>query len=419
MSEPRNFWRSQLVWMMVVAFALRIAGILFFETYHVSASDADFHFGYEMGIVAKNICLGKGFSSAFGGDTGPTAIMAPLYPYVMAAVMKVFGLFTPASAFVILAINSILSAITCWPIVRIGERIMSPAVAKWSGWLWAALPFFMRWPASWMWDMSFSAFFLTIAVWQSLQLCEADGVRAWTFFGLNWGLAGLVNPALLGGLPVAGLIPAWREFRKGKKWLRGFLVSSLAFFVLVGPWLVRNRLVFGEWVFIRDNFPLEFRMGNWYGSNWMGWRGYHPLANPQQMERFRRLGELGYMKAMSAEVKGFIANNQRHFAEETAKRFWYFWNGEILTLVNDPFKQWMFWPFSLTGWLGCLLLFDREDKAPGLLFAGIMLLYPMPYYLTFMGQRYRHAIEPMLLLCTVFVIANFSERLKVRNTVKT
>jgi hypothetical protein len=48
-------------------------------------------FGAEMGWVARSIASGHGFSSPFFPSTGPTALMPPLFPYLLACVFRVCG----------------------------------------------------------------------------------------------------------------------------------------------------------------------------------------------------------------------------------------------------------------------------------------------------------------------------------------
>lgn len=413
-----RLFRSQIFWMVVVAFALRNAGIIIYETYNVSSSDTEFHFGYEVGWIAKAILDGKGFANGFGPDTGPTAIVAPVYPYLVAAIMKVFGTFSRTSAFVIFAINSLFSALTCWAIVAIADRVMTRKLGLWAGWLFAVVPFFMRWPTTWIWEISLSTLLLTCLVLHSLRLMTNDSPRSWFAFGALWGFSALTNPALLAALPFTGIFPAYKLWRDGKRWFRAFVISSVCFFVVISPWILRNRIVFGEWVFIRGNFPLEFRMGNYHGSNWMGWRGYHPTRNPAQLERFVRLGERAYFKEVGKEGYDFVKSHPGAFMEETGKRFYYFWNGEVLALMKgDPYKQWMYWPLSLLGWIGWLLFFDKarsitqiRSRLPAAMIGCVMLFYPSAYYITFVQHRYRHPIEPLLLLCAVYLFWSVGTR---------
>ena len=42
-------------------------------------------FAQETGSIGSSLVKGKGFSSPFGGDTGPTAWLTPVYPLLVAS----------------------------------------------------------------------------------------------------------------------------------------------------------------------------------------------------------------------------------------------------------------------------------------------------------------------------------------------
>ena len=125
---PLGWWlraRTSLLWMFAIGFALRLAYILLAHTYKFKPDQNDFGFGYEMGRIGHAIAIGRGFADPFGPATGPTAWEPPLYPYLIAAVFKVTGIYTHASAFILLTINSIFSAFTCVPIFLIARKCFS------------------------------------------------------------------------------------------------------------------------------------------------------------------------------------------------------------------------------------------------------------------------------------------------------
>src|SRR5262249_193827 len=130
---------------------LRVGWIIVGHTYKFKSADNNFSFGWEMGRIGAAIASGHGFSNPFGPSTGPTAWEPPLYPYLIAAVFKVFGIYSRASAFVLLAINSIFSALTCISIFQIARRIFSEKVAVGSAWAWILLPNVMFWCTRAIW----------------------------------------------------------------------------------------------------------------------------------------------------------------------------------------------------------------------------------------------------------------------------
>ena len=129
--------RTSLFWMVLVAFALRFGWIVVAHTYKFKTLDDNFSFGWEMGRIGRSLAQGQGFSNPFSETTGPTAWEPPLYPFLIAGVFKLFGIYTHASALVLLSINSLFSALTCIPIFLIARRCFDEKLAIWTAWLWA------------------------------------------------------------------------------------------------------------------------------------------------------------------------------------------------------------------------------------------------------------------------------------------
>ena len=117
-------------WLVLWSFVLQVAMIGVFREYRTRPQEDHFAFGWEMGRVARSVALGQGFSNPYGGNTGPTAWEPPLYPYLMAGVFKLFGIYTYASAWVLLMINSLFAALTTIPIFLIARRTFGERVAR-------------------------------------------------------------------------------------------------------------------------------------------------------------------------------------------------------------------------------------------------------------------------------------------------
>src|SRR5208337_3355070 len=64
-----------------------------------------------------------GFSNPYWVDTGPTAEVAPVLPYLVAGVMAIFGIYTKAAAVAVLTLNSLVSALTCVPIFFLEKEL--------------------------------------------------------------------------------------------------------------------------------------------------------------------------------------------------------------------------------------------------------------------------------------------------------
>src|SRR5947207_1176033 len=275
--------RTCFFWMFAIAFVLRFGYILIAHTYKIKGLENNFAFGWEMGRIGRAIVNGRGFADPFGLPTGPTAWEPPLYPYLIAGVFRVAGVYTNASALILLTLNSIASALTCIPIFLMAKKCFSEKVAVWAAWMWAVLPFVMFYSTRWVWETSLTALLLTVIVWLTMQLEESEGVTPWVAFGLLWGGAALTNTSLLAFLPASGLWAWYRRAKLHKPSLAGVVVASIFFAAAIAPWLARNYETFGNFVFIRSNFGAELSLGNGPGAEgfWMPW--LHPTQNVLQM----------------------------------------------------------------------------------------------------------------------------------------
>src|SRR5882672_2186391 len=175
--------RTSFFWIVVIAFALRLGYILIAHTYKFKPQDNNFSFGWEMGRIGRAIATGRGFADPFDGQTGPTAWEPPLYPYLIAGVFKLAGVYSDASALLLLSINSFFSALTCIPVFLIDRKCFSEKVAVWTSWMWALLPSAMFWSTRSVWETSLAALLLAVIFWLTLEMEEQSGVKPWIALG--------------------------------------------------------------------------------------------------------------------------------------------------------------------------------------------------------------------------------------------
>ena len=133
-----------------------------FHQYRTRPIENHFAFGWEMGRVARSIATGQGFSNPYGVNTGPTAWEPPLYPYLMAGVFRLFGIYTYGSAWILLSINSLFASLTTIPIFLIARKTFGERVARWSAWGWALNPYIWYWSIHWIWDTTFTPLILSL-----------------------------------------------------------------------------------------------------------------------------------------------------------------------------------------------------------------------------------------------------------------
>jgi 4-amino-4-deoxy-L-arabinose transferase-like glycosyltransferase len=299
------------------------------------------------------------------------------------------------------------------PILGIAERTVGRRAGLAASFLWAVFPWFSKWALSWIWEISLSALLFTCLFWYALRLAQPASRKMWLGFGAFWGFALLVNPALLPLLPASLVWCGFQVHRAGGKWVKPALLALAACVLVISPWLVRNRVVFGQWAFLRGNFGVEFSVGNSPHSAGRGWIGLHPETNLVERARYQEMGEPAYGRWRMHQALDWIRASKRDFLKLTCKRVAYFWDGSAIQYRAPMPWYWMSWSFAGFSFLTlpAMLVAHRRRLYAWPLFFAAILLYPVPYYLVFSMARYRHTLEPLMLLLVCFAAAEaFSRR---------
>jgi hypothetical protein len=280
------------------------------------------------------------------------------------------------------------------------------------------------WSIHWLWDTTFTPFILACVFLVALELAKTgmhhvspllrdvgtttqrSDLQLWAFFGVLYGIGALANPTMMAFLPFCGLWIWAQRYRRGLPSVGGVILSSLIFFAAISPWVIRNYEVFGRFVFLRDDFGLQFRLGNWKGSDGMLMAYLQPNLNNLELENFQSMGEIAYAESCKREAFDWVRENPNRFAVISLKRFFYYWNG-----VPRPTGSTLPFDFRTSGFLATSVLalwgLGRavRQKLPGAwLYAGLIIFHPLIYYFVYPHARYRHPIEPELTILVVFLI---------------
>lgn len=420
-----NSKRFRAPWAIFWAgFALRVLVITVGHTYRVRPFQDHFQFGWEMGRIARALVTGYGYADPFVGHTGPTAWVPPLYPLLIAAVFKLFGVYSAFSAWVILTINSIFSAATALFVYEIAARCYSRRVAVWSAWLWALYPAALQYAVHWIWEMSLTAMLFSWVLVVALRMRSigesssderAQSVGHWLLFGALWGLIALSNATLLLFLPVCGIwiLCGSRQLAPG---LQRATLAALIFLAILAPWIWRNWTVFHAFIPIRGNLGAEMYAGSGPGSNGFAFMATLPLVerDPETM-RYKALGEVRYVKEQGRKAKAYIAAHRKHYLEISLKRFYFYWvsvphpadRSELLEFGRELSYCFL----SITGCLGLALSLKNRMPASGL-FACAFVLLPATYYFVTVAARFRHPLEPLIAIFSVYLFQSAQPRRK-------
>ncbi len=355
--------------MVLVALAVRLAVIPF--TYH-EWMDPFVLEHWAFGLIARSIASGHGFGSPFA-ETGSSALLPPVYSYLLACIFKVFGIETRASVLAALSLNSLLSALTCVPVFLLARQAFGPRVAKWAGWGWAFSPYGVYYGADWAWSTCLVTLELSSLFLFALQL---------------------------------GLSRPWRA--------QAFVVA-LAGIATLSPWLVRNYELFHRFIPVRSGFGLELYIGNnGYSQHWVN-RALHPNHNDAELSEYERVGEIAYMDDKLQQGKDFIRIHPAWFAWMTLRRIVYMWTGywsfDRAYLKDEPLDPpniFVNTTMTLLGLWGLRRVFQR-DPTLAVRFAIVLLFFPLTYYISHPETYYFRPVDPLIVVLAAVAVAGRSK----------
>jgi Dolichyl-phosphate-mannose-protein mannosyltransferase len=366
----------------------------------------------ETGNIAFSLAKGHGFSSPYWQQTGPTAWLTPVYPALVAAIFKIFGIHTPHSFFAIVFLNILFSTATCVPLYYIGKRVGGLGVAGGAAWLWAIFPNAIMIPYQWVWDTSLAALLMATILWATLELADTQSVRAWCGYGVLWGFALMTNPSLGSLFP---LLLGWAAYRAWQKGLlhqsRPLLACAIAVLCCM-PWTVRNYLAFHRFIPLRSNLPFELWLGN--NEQFDEQSQVVPPSDPERAEisRYVHMGETAFMQDKWEKATAFMRAHPRLEITLFARRFVATWTGlekpfQGLRDTDSPLVRLVLISNALAalGALCGILALLRSRSIYAFPLAVGPILYPLIYYVTHTSLRYRHPIDPALLLLVALAIA--------------
>jgi 4-amino-4-deoxy-L-arabinose transferase-like glycosyltransferase len=397
---------------LLVALLLRAGFAWDYQAHRPHAALRAVPFLFESGNIAYSLARGHGFGSPLRIDTGPTAWMTPVYPLLLSAIMRVFGIYTFASWVAAVTMNIGFSSITCIPLYYAAKRVGGADLATGAAWLWAVFPNAILLSFQSLWDTSLSALLVTTALWATLRIADSARARAWAAYGLLWGLTLMTNAAALSLLPLFLGWAAWRTEKKSPAAAQNTALACGMIVLCCVPWIVRNYVVFHSFIPLRSTLGLQLWVGNNPGAKpiWLGEN--HPINDSAERQAYITMGEIPYMAEKSRDALRYMLTHPGHEAQLIAGRFVMLWAGGSLHPLDDFFGKTTAWfrfvlLFNLcaaAGALGAIVLLFRNRSIYALPLAAGPVVFPFAYYLTLALPRYRHPIDPTLMLLLALII---------------
>jgi hypothetical protein len=366
--------------------------------------------GFEMAAIARSLVATGTFANPFEPHlTGLTASNPPLYPIILAALLKAFGPLGAVAVAVLLnillnaAIGAMLPRVST---VLFGRRL--PGIFAGIFWI-----FTMRLMPQWDTTCTVAGLVLLCIVTARDLRTGRSGARG----GLLAGAVSLLNPgAILVALPSV----AYLTLRE-RGWSRAALRYCSVIVVAVGlcnlPWLARNYAIWHAPV-LRTNFGYTFYCSNndcarssFYATARVGcYQQTHPSASLAEIRLLETLGEAKYDRLRLADALHWIGAHPARFRQLTLARVVDFWFPDPGISWRTAYAVWFVTALSIPG----LLLMALRREPVTIYLVAVWLLYPLMFYVVVSDERYR-----LPLLWTSLLAAGYlAEHLSARHTTR-
>jgi hypothetical protein len=223
------------------------------------------------GYLSRSIAEGRGFSLG----NGPTVRRAPLFPFIGAAVLKLFGPHHPdlpeeVVYRPIIVAQCVIFGLTCLAVWALARRMFGPRVGLLAALLTPFVPQSMRYVGMTEVEPLMGLIVVLIA-YTALSVLERPGIGAGIALGLTAAAGTLTKPIVL-FYPLFFLALAWWHWTRartgehdpsaGRTRVRASAAIAVSFVAALLPWTVRNLQVSGgRFIGISSNGPGEFLRG--------------------------------------------------------------------------------------------------------------------------------------------------------------
>lgn len=275
--------------------------------------------GAEYLFVAQRLAAGKGFSSPFFYETGPTAWVAPLYSFLLAGLLIVLGTVRRVTAVVVVlqGLTLVATGMIAYELARRrgGRRLGAVALAFFSLWLIAHFRWFFQTTHDvWLIMASIDAVVLAAAQrWDR----PAAGAR----WGAVGGVGALASPVLAASWLACSLFLAATDKARRRRVAQSLIVFAL----LLAPWVIRNWAVFDRLIAVKSNLFYDAYHNNYeLDSAVIGEGSFatHPitLVDGRGKSEYERLGEAAFMDRYRARFLDAVRRDPGRLAGNAARR---------------------------------------------------------------------------------------------------
>lgn len=382
------------------------------------------HLGAEYLNVARAICSGRGFADPFDRETGPTAWMPPVLPYLLAG-------FWCATGGNLDAVTNVFVGLHCAALVWTGAFVLyawrrdRPRYGAGLVVIVLVLEVVVDFR---------NAFQITHD--HFLVLSVLNGLVLWAGWGyplvsrpraVGWGLFG--GFAALSA-PTLGLVWAGLTLVAGihMKTVSRIILTSFCAGATVTPWMVRNYATFGRMIPIKSNANFELYQSQCMqpdGVLQQSSIGMHPRStNSEQAREYDELGEDAFLARKGDQFRAAVRADPEGFAARVGDRFiavvlWYTPRDRSGLREFAP-GVWLARALHPLPWIAVvvIVLAIGRPPTPGERVAALAaVLYVLPYILVSYDDRYYYPLLGLRTLLVLFLVDRLVECVRLRSLV--
>lgn len=358
-----------------------------------------------MVALAENLALKGAYADPFAiAGTGPTAVVPPLYPLLLAVLYKFFGSWSGLAA---LLLNYQLIGVHAALLLLLSRRLLGESSPGYcAAGISIVLPVFRPIPG---WDTAVTANGLVLfaALFARMPPEPRRRLPSAAAAGVAAGLLALLNPSTVAVTVIWVLVALWRARLGRLPAARLLAVFAAAAVVTCLPWMVRNRVSLGAFV-MKDNFGMTLHASNndcaqpSLIENLRDgcYQSHHPAGSGDEARLLVRLGEVHYDALRASTALQWIRANPGRFLHLTRHRVADFW----FPRAEGGIYAYTIWFLTLATAPGLFLMWRRGTgfAAPAL---AVLAAYPLLYYVVVSDIRYRYPILWLSLLPAGYLLS--------------
>ncbi len=362
--------------------------------------------GGEYYSIAESLAAGKGYSSPFRVDTGPTAWQPPVYPLLLAGLIMLL----PAKFFVslvVLIFKNIVLVTTGLVLYEIARRTRVRLRAVWVVYLYCLwLLCYFRWFFQFSHDEWIVLFFM------NLVFCGAVFISKYPLNMLSAFGWGAIGGLVMLTTPIGGLV--WIVLSIGSLFAQNTKKIVFAFCVMglfISPWVARNYVVFEKVILMKSNFYFDVYHNNQtfdgivYDTYEIEEHPYFTVsADPESL--YKQVGEAEFLDVYREKFFRDIMEHPDKYLTNIKNRF-------LAALIifypyteHELFLPWQafFHSLPLTGIL--LLAFFRQARHAHYFRIALLMyvVYLTPYILVSYYTRYSIGLTQLKILFIFWAI---------------